>query len=131
MKPPFLRAYLFTTLAFLALDAVWLTTMGPRLYRPVLGPLMRTDVDLAAAAAFYLVYFAGLVRFAILPSRSLREALVQGGCFGLVAYATYDLTNQATLVAWRWHVTAADLAWGSVASAIACAIAWRASVGRR
>jgi uncharacterized membrane protein len=127
MMPLPLRAFLVAAVAFLALDAVWLTTMGPRLYRPLLGPLMRADPDLRAAAAFYVVYLAGLVRFAVLPSRSERGALLQGAAFGFVAYATYDLTNQATLVKWSWQVTVVDLAWGSLASAVAAAIAWRFS----
>lgn len=119
------RAYGATALVFLTLDALWLTSMGSRLYRPALGALMRPDFDDLAAAAFYVCYLAGLVRFAILPSGSAREALLQGGCFGFVAYATYDLTNQATLVGWPWYLTAIDLAWGSVASATASVLAWR------
>lgn len=120
-----IRTYAVAALVFLALDAVWLSATGSRLYRPVLGELMRPDFDMLAAAAFYICYLAGLTRFAIRPARSLREAAAQGAFFGFVAYATYDLTNQATLVAWRWHLTAIDLAWGATASAIACAVAWR------
>ncbi|HEX4509842.1 MAG TPA: DUF2177 family protein [Burkholderiaceae bacterium] len=119
-----LRAYATALVAFLCLDAVWLTLTGARLYRPVLGDLMRPDFDVLPAALFYVVYVAGVVRFVVLPSRSVREAALQGAFFGFVAYAAYDLTNQATLVAWRWHLTLFDLAWGSVASATACAIAW-------
>lgn len=120
-----LRAFALAAIVFLSLDAVWLTVTGSRLYRPVLGSLMRPDFDVLAAALFYAIYLAGLTRFAILPSRQLREAMLQGACFGFVAYATYDLTNQATLVGWRWFLTGIDLAWGSFASAVASGIAWR------
>ena len=125
------RTLIVAALVFLVLDAAWLTITGSRLYRPVLGALMRPDFDPAAAAMFYACYIAGLTRFAILPSRSAREAAIQGALFGLVAYATYDLTNQATLVAWRWHLTALDLTWGAAASAVACTIAWRLAARNR
>ncbi len=123
--------FVLAALVFLALDATWLVTTGSRLYRPVLGELMRHDFDPVAAAAFYASYLAGLTWFATLRSRSIGEAAIQGACFGFVAYATYDLTNQATLAAWRWHLTVIDLAWGSTASALASAFAWRFGVRRR
>jgi uncharacterized membrane protein len=109
--------------AFLLLDAAWLTLMGPSLYRPAIGHLMRPDVDWLAAALFYAVYIAGLVGFAIAPSASAGAAALRGASFGLVAYATYDLTNQATMRGWPWTVTGIDLCWGMFASAAACAAA--------
>jgi uncharacterized membrane protein len=117
----FLAAYALTALAFLALDAAWLTAMADWLYRPAIGHLMRAHSDPLAAAAFYLVYFCGLVFFAVLPAMRVHDAAARGALFGLVAYATYDLTNQATILGWPWHVTLADLGWGTVASACACA----------
>lgn len=122
---PFLFAFAIAAPVFLALDAMWLTAMAPRLYRPALGAIMREDFDVAAAAGFYLLYLAGVVTFAVLPSSTSRAAAARGAFFGLVAYATYDLTNQATIRGWPWHVTAADLAWGTFATAVACAIAHR------
>lgn len=110
-----------TTFAFLALDAVWLTTMGPHLYRPFIGHLMRADVNALAAVLFYCIYIAGLLGFAVARSASVRQAAVRGALFGLVAYATYDLTNQATMRDWPWLVTVVDLCWGTFASAVACA----------
>jgi uncharacterized membrane protein len=120
-----------TVLPFLALDAAWLTLMGPRLYQPAIGHLMRLDVDWTAVALFYPVYLAGLLVLAVAPSRSVRAALARGAFFGFVAYATYDLTNQATLRAWPWMVTAVDLCWGSFASAVACAIGAAVALRRR
>ncbi len=110
---------------FLALDSLWLTFAAQRLYRPAIGHLMRDGFDLGAAALFYLLYGCGMVYFAIAPARHMRQALARGACFGLVAYATYDLTNQATLRGWPWRVTLADLAWGAFVTAASCAVAYR------
>jgi len=115
--------YAITATAFLALDAVWLTFANSRLYQPAIGGLMRGDVDWLAAALFYVVYIAGLVGFCVTPARSAALAAWRGAAFGFVAYATYDLTNQATLRGWPWHVTGVDLCWGTFASAVACAAA--------
>ena len=112
---------LATTLAFLLLDAAWLWAMGTRLYRPAIGHLMAAQVDWIAAALFYLLYLAGLLGFALAPSKDTGGAAVRGALFGLVAYATYDLTNQATLRDWPWALTVIDLCWGAFASAVACA----------
>lgn len=120
-----LIAYAACTGAFIALDACWLSLMADRLYRPAIGALMRSDFDWLAAALFYPIYFGGIVGFAVLPAlaagraRAPFAALGRGAAFGFVCYATYDLTNQATLLNWPWHVTLIDLAWGSSATAVA------------
>ncbi len=119
----FLLALIVALAVFLALDAIWLTLMAQPLYRPAIGHLMREGFDLAAAALFYLLYGTGMVSFVILPARRVQDALLRGALFGLVAYATYDLTNQATLKDWPWAVTMADLAWGAFVTAMACTAA--------
>jgi len=127
-----LLAYAVAALAFMGLDAIWLTTMTPALYRPALAHLVADRVDVASALAFYAVYLVGMVAFAVEAERAstgILRALWRGALFGLVAYATYDLTNQATLRDWPWRVTAADLCWGSFATAVAAAAA-RAALGR-
>ena len=125
------KAFVFTALPFLLLDAAWLATMSGRLYRPAIGHLMRADFDVLAAAAFYTIYLAGVVMFAVLPATSARSALARGAALGLACYSTYDLTNQATMLGWPWHVTWIDLAWGSFATAISAGIAHRlARLGR-
>ena len=111
-----------TAAVFLVLDATWLASTGPRIYQAAIGHLMRPDVDWLAVVLFYPVYLAGLVGFAIAPSASARSAALRGALFGLVAYATYDLTNQATLRGWPWSITGIDLCWGAFASAVACAV---------
>ena len=126
MNRQMLVAYGVCAVSFLALDACWLHLTTDRLYRPAIGALMSGQVDLAAAALLYALYFAGVVGFVIVPALengSALSALVRGAAFGLVVYATYDLTNQATLRDWPWHLTLADAAWGSVATAIASAVA--------
>ncbi|MDE2370705.1 MAG: DUF2177 family protein [Burkholderiales bacterium] len=123
--PRWVAAVAATVCSFLALDALWLSTMSARLYRPALGPLLAAAPDWIAAAAFYPLYLAGVVVFAVAPALRggrRRDAAARGAFLGLVAYATYDLTNQATLRDWPWAVTLADLAWGMCATAIAAAV---------
>jgi uncharacterized membrane protein len=114
---------------FLLLDAIWLTTMASRLYRPALGHVMRDDFDALAAVVFYAIYLTGMVVFVVRPATDARMALARGALFGLVCYATYDLTNQATIVRWPWHVTIIDLAWGAFVTAASAWAGYRA--GRR
>lgn len=114
-----------TAVSFLALDALWLTWAADRLYRPRLGVMLLEQFRLAPAVLFYVVYLVGITVFAIAPavaSGRLMEALWRGGLFGLVAYATYDLTNQATLKGWSTTVTLADLCWGTFVTAAAACI---------
>jgi len=124
-----LIAYVATLVSFLALDAIWLGTMAQRLYAPAIGHLMRPGFAWEPALAFYLLYVLGLVVFGVMTGLAGgRWSVAAGSCalLGLIAYATYDLTNQATLRDWPWLVTLVDLAWGTFASAIAGAVACRA-----
>ncbi|CAN5120284.1 DUF2177 family protein [soil metagenome] len=104
------------------LDGIWLTVMGNRLYKPVLGDWMSGKVNLPAAAAFYLIFLAGVTFLATVPAlreASASRAAVNGAVLGFVAYATYDLTNQATLTRWSTSITLADMAWGTFLACIA------------
>jgi len=126
----FIAGYVASAIAFLVLDALWLTTMADRLYRPALGRLMLDRFALAPAALFYAIYVAGVVIFAVAPgvaSGRWTTSLLTGALFGLVAYATYDLTNQATLRDWPWRVTIADMAWGTLATGLAAACGCKAA----
>lgn len=123
--PGYALSYLVFALVFGALDFVWLSLAGPALYRPAIGPLLAEKVRLAPAVLFYLVYVAGVVGFVVVPTLATgdwRQAALRGAAFGAVAYATYDLTNQATLRLWSTRVTLADLAWGAFATAVAAAL---------
>jgi uncharacterized membrane protein len=112
--------YLLTVPVFFAIDMVWLGFAARTFYRTHLGPLLRPSVNWAAAILFYLLYIAGILIFATLPAledRSLQQATVMGGLFGFFAYATYDLTNLATLKDWPVKVVVVDILWGIVLTA--------------
>ena len=127
---PYLAAYGASALAFVAADAVWLTLAGPRLYRPALGPLLADRLNGAAAVVFYLVYVFGVVALAIAPALRTgqwRSAAWSGLILGLVAYGTYDLTNQATLRLWATRLTVIDMAWGGVLTALVATLGFLAA----
>jgi uncharacterized membrane protein len=122
-----IAAYLATGVAFALVDAVWLTQIGPGLYRPTLDPVLRPPHDplnLPAAVAFYLMYIAGILAIAVWPNRDkpLRATTVTGAMLGAMAYATYDLTNQATLKAWSTAITLGDIAWGTFLTGVCATV---------
>ncbi len=122
---PYLLTYVASLATFLLLDGGWLTLMGPKLYRPVLGPLLADKVDLAPAVLFYLIYIAGVTFLVTDPAAragGIPKAALTGAVFGLVAYATYDLTNAATLKTWAWKLTLFDMGWGAFATGVAAAV---------
>jgi uncharacterized membrane protein len=122
-------AYIVTLVLFAALDIAWLTAMGSTLYRPVLGDMLAPTVRVMPAIAFYVVYPIGLVVFAVMPalkSGSLSDALVLGALFGILTYATYDLTNYATLKNWTLELTVIDVIYGAVVASSVSAIAYLA-----
>lgn len=112
-------AYLATGLVFAAVDAVWLTLSNERLYRPTLDPILAQEVNLKAAAVFYLVYILGIMALAVAPAASWTKAMTTGAIVGAMCYATYDLTNQATLKVWATRITVADILWGTFVTALA------------
>lgn len=123
-------AYLVTLVIFSIIDTAWLGTMGDRIYRPLIGSMLANDFRIGPAVVFYAMYAAGLTIFAVLPGfegGDWKKALLWGGLFGLFAYATYDLTNLATLKSWSVKLVVIDIIWGvcvsAGSSAIACAIA--------
>ena len=124
-------AYLAAFAMLLALDAVWLGyVFGPYFYARV-GAVALDSPRWLPAAAFYLLYPVGVTAFAVLPSLgdggSWRHAMARGALFGLVAYATYDLTNLATLKAWTPALASIDIAWGTFATAVSAGVAvWAA-----
>jgi uncharacterized membrane protein len=118
MKPSFLKTYLFTLIPFLVLDAFWLGLVAPSFYKTQIGHLMAVNPNLLAAVLFYLLYVAGLVVFVTGREGTLQQTALRGAFFGLLCYATYDLTNLATLQGWPVLVTVVDLLWGTFATTI-------------
>ena len=123
----YLIAYVVVLLVFGAIDAVWLTTMGPVIYRPALGDILLTSLRVAPAIAFYLMFPIGVVVFAVLPALRAQEPMTATSLallFGALAYATYDLTNYATLRNWNLQITVLDIGYGALASGIAATVAY-------
>lgn len=117
-------AYVATFVVFLGLDFIWLTQVGPSVYNPVLAQILTMHPRLKAAIAFYVIYVAGLQYFAVRPGLAegrWQTSLIRGGLFGFFAYATYDLTNEATLIVWSTKITLLDMMWGVVVSGIGSA----------
>jgi len=113
-------SYIACLLVLGALDAVWLTSMQATLYQPTIGSLMAAKPNWAAIVAFYLLYIAGISYFAVLPALTgglWSDALSKGALLGFFCYATYDLTNMATLKVWALNLTLADMAWGTFLTA--------------
>lgn len=118
-------AYLAGGLAFGALDALWLRWAAPNLYRPMLGDMLAPAFRAAPAMLFYLAYLAAMVWFAVRPglAQGVPYAVLNGALLGGICYATYDLTNQATMKVWPVHVTIVDIVWGAFATAVAATVA--------
>jgi uncharacterized membrane protein len=111
--------YVIVFSVFLAIDATWLMTAGRTFYVTEIGALLRPQPNLAVAFAFYALYALGLLVFVIEPNvakATIWPAVVTGALFGLVAYATYDMTNLATLKGFTWRVAAIDMLWGTFLS---------------
>ncbi len=119
MKINYLALYGIALGLFVALDAVWLGAIAKNLYATELKSLMTKDVKWAAAVLFYLIFLVGLVYFVIAPtikSGGANHLAFAGSLFGLVTYATYDLTNYATLKGFPLKIVVIDLAWGTLVS---------------
>ena len=121
-----------TVLVFMGIaDAVWLTTMTERFYRPALGSLLRETPSWAPAIGFYLLYAAGVIVLIVSPALehdyALGRVAFTGAALGVIAYGTYDLTNQATVRGWDARVTVVDIAWGGALTAAAATLAMLAA----
>ena len=119
MKKP-LAAFVALFVVLLALDGVWLGVVAMPLYQQGIGHLMADEPRLAVALLFYPVYAFGLLLFVVMPQagQSTARNALWGALFGFFAYATYDLTNQATLRDWPLAVTLADIPWGAFVTAV-------------
>jgi len=116
----YVKLFLIALPIFFVIDMVWLVLVAKKFYQQQIGFLMKPDINWFAAIIFYLLFIAGLVIFVISPAvekHSWVHAVLFGALFGLITYATYDLTNLATLKDWPLLVTVVDLIWGTVLAA--------------
>jgi uncharacterized membrane protein len=115
-----IKLFLIALPIFFVIDMAWLVLVAKKFYQEQIGFLMKPDINWFAAIIFYLLFIAGLVIFVIAPAiekHSWVNAVVLGALFGLITYATYDLTNLATMKDWPLLVTIVDLIWGTVLAA--------------
>jgi uncharacterized membrane protein len=124
---PFLISVAATIVSMLAIDSVWLRTMYSRFYQPKIGHLLGDTVNYGPAAVFYLIYGVGLTLLVIQPALASASGFgrifLMGAVYGIVAYGTYDLTNQATLRDWPVMVTIIDIIWGALLTGTVAVIA--------
>ena len=117
----FAVAYVVTLAVFCGLDFLWLGFVAKGYYQSQLGALLLEKPNVPVAVLFYLLYVAGVLVFAVLPALDAGQwsrALAHGALLGFFAYATYDLTNLATLKGWSAGVAMLDLAWGAVVTGV-------------
>lgn len=132
----YLAGYLAAAFVIVALDMLWLGYIAKAMYQQAIGHLMAEQPRLLAALAFYVLYAAGLMVFAVTPQAedpAWGKTVLMGALFGFFAYATYDLSNLATLRNWPVGLALVDIAWGTVLSAAAAtagkaALNWAAKV---
>lgn len=123
----FFIQFVIAGVLFAVIDAIWLAVVAKKFYRDNLGSLMREKPDMIAAVLFYVIFLIGLVVFVINPAvaeNSWQMALGLGALLGLVAYATYDLTNLATLKGFKIKVVVVDLIWGTFVTAATSILAY-------
>lgn len=116
----FIKLYGLAALVFLVLDLIWLRLAYNYIYKQEIGHLIKSNINFVAAAAFYLIFVIGIVVFALMPSLqegSVLKAVLLGGLLGLVAYATYDLTNLASIEGFSLKVAVIDILWGTFVGA--------------
>lgn len=129
MKPfQYFKIYLVTLFVFLLFDFFWLGFAAKDFYQNQIGFLMSSEINLWAAGIFYFLYPVGLIIFALIPAirnKSWQNAFILGGIFGLFCYATYDLTNLATLANWPILVVFVDIIWGFMVSSFSSLISYK------
>lgn len=116
--------YLITLGLFFAIDLTWLGLVAKNLYKEKLGFIMSPDINWPAAISFYLIFIVGILYFSILPAinaQSVTTAIINGAFLGFLCYATYDLTNMATIAKWPLSIVIIDMVWGAVLTC-ACSV---------
>lgn len=120
-------SYVLTAAVFFAIDMLWLGLIAKGFYNKHLASFLSPNVNWFAAIIFYLVFIAGILVFVVFPAHekgSLSHAALYGALFGIVTYATYDLTNMATLRNWPLTIVVVDIAWGAILTALVSISGW-------
>jgi len=128
----YIKLYFITLIAFLAIDMVWLGLVARTVYQKYLGFLLAPTTNWIAVVLFYLLFILGILVFVVVPglqANSLKATLLRAVLFGLITYATYDLTNLATVINWPVLITVIDMAWGTALSVLVSYISFM--VGKR
>ncbi len=123
----FIKLYAIALPVFFVIDMIWLGLVAKNFYKNQIGFLMKPDINWTAGIIFYLLFIIGLVYFVIAPAvenGSWMNAFIFGALFGLITYATYDLTNLATLKDWPLMLTLVDLAWGATLGSLVSVITY-------
>jgi uncharacterized membrane protein len=123
----YVLAYAAGLITLLFVDMVWLGVVARSFYREQIGSLMRDHIDIPIAVLFYALYVVGVVLFAVAPAlhaNSWRTAIILAALFGFFCYATYDMTNLATLRGWPPAMVVVDIAWGTFLTAISATAAF-------
>lgn len=122
----FLTLYAISFPLFLLCDLLWLGFIAKGFYRAQVGHLMG-DIVWVAALLFYALFLLGLTFFATYPAATkgtFATAVILGGLFGFFTYATYDLTNLATLKSWPLQLSIVDIMWGTFLGAFVASVAF-------
>ena len=130
MVTKYLATYAVTLIAFLIIDGIWLGLVARNFYVQQLGSMLRQSPNFGVAGLFYAIYVVGIVVFAIVPAMnqgSWVTAVAYGALFGFIAYATYDLTNLATLAGWPVVMSVVDIIWGAVLTASVATVGYFAA----
>ena len=119
-----IATYLAMGVSFAAVDYIWLTQFGPKLYFPTLDPIALPSARLGPAVVFYFAYILGVMALAVWPTRDkpLLKTTITGAMLGAMCYATFDLTNQATMKVWSTQITVIDIAWGTFITALGATV---------
>ena len=117
----YLRNFIITFIVFMTIDLIWLGVVAKNLYNKYLGYIMTKNINWIAAVIFYVIFVIGLLLFVIYPAmakNSVQYIIIYGMAYGFITYATYDLTNLATLKDWPIEITIIDLIWGTTLSTL-------------
>lgn len=126
--PFYLQLYLFTIPIFFLIDIIWLGSLAKKFYGDNIGHLLSEKVNWKAALVFYFIYIVGIIFYAVVPALedgNWQEAFLLGSAFGFFTYATYDLTNLATLKNWPVKVVVVDIVWGMILCGVVAAASFQ------